>query len=42
MEIIQIRAPVKIFGDLHGQFNELNRLFDAFGAPTDDGPKGDI
>jgi protein phosphatase len=34
---MQIRAPVKIFGDIHGQINELNRFFDNFGAPADDG-----
>lgn len=40
--MIRIRAPVKIFGDLHGQVGELNRFFDAFGAPSDEPPKGDI
>lgn len=34
--------PVKIFGDIHGQINELNRLFDAFGAPSDELSNGDI
>lgn len=33
---------MKIFGDIHGQINELNRLFDAFGSPSDELPNGDI
>ncbi|XP_020271264.1 serine/threonine-protein phosphatase BSL3-like isoform X4 [Asparagus officinalis] len=32
--VLQIRAPVKIFGDLHGQFGDLMRLFDEYGAPS--------
>jgi len=27
---------------LHGQVGELNRFFEAFGAPCDEPPKGDI
>lgn len=37
-----MRAPLKIFGDLHGQLGDLNRLFETFGAPTDELPYGDI
>lgn len=33
--------PVKIFGDIHGQVHELNRYFEFFGAPSDEG-NGDI
>ncbi|CAK9194325.1 unnamed protein product [Sphagnum troendelagicum] len=32
--VLQIRAPVKIFGDLHGQFSDLMRLFDEYGSPS--------
>ncbi|GLJ25779.1 hypothetical protein SUGI_0493500 [Cryptomeria japonica] len=32
--VLQIKAPVKIFGDLHGQFEDLMRLFDEYGAPS--------
>jgi protein phosphatase len=37
-----MRAPVKIFGDIHGQLHEINRFFEAFGAPFDEPPLGDI
>ena len=39
--VLTVKAPLKIFGDIHGQINDLNRLFEAFGSP-DDGSKGDI
>ncbi|XP_035814855.1 serine/threonine-protein phosphatase BSL2 homolog isoform X4 [Zea mays] len=32
--VLQLKAPVKIFGDLHGQFGDLMRLFDEYGAPS--------
>ncbi|XP_078442742.1 serine/threonine-protein phosphatase BSL2 homolog isoform X2 [Wolffia australiana] len=32
--VLKIKAPVKIFGDLHGQFGDLMRLFDEYGAPS--------
>jgi protein phosphatase len=35
--VLRLRAPVKIFGDLHGQLGDLHRLFAAFGAPSADG-----
>ncbi|KAH7277181.1 hypothetical protein KP509_39G038100 [Ceratopteris richardii] len=37
--VLQLKAPVKIFGDLHGQFSDLMRLFDVYGSPS---PAGDI
>ncbi|KAL2328398.1 hypothetical protein Fmac_021825 [Flemingia macrophylla] len=32
--VLKLRAPIKIFGDLHGQFGDLMRLFDEYGAPS--------
>ncbi|GAB4859867.1 Serine/threonine-protein phosphatase bsl3 [Ancistrocladus abbreviatus] len=32
--VLQLRAPIKMFGDLHGQFGDLMRLFDEYGAPS--------
>ena len=31
---LRLRAPLKIFGDVHGQFADLLTLFAAFGAPA--------
>ncbi|RZC93873.1 hypothetical protein C5167_016567 [Papaver somniferum] len=32
--VLQLKAPVKVFGDLHGQFGDLMRLFDEYGFPA--------
>ncbi|KAH9610816.1 hypothetical protein KSS87_006788, partial [Heliosperma pusillum] len=32
--VLQLRAPIKIFGDLHGQFGDLMRVFDEYGSPS--------
>lgn len=32
--VLKLQAPVKIFGDLHGQFGDLMRLFDEYGSPS--------
>ena len=31
LTILQLKAPVKIFGDVHGKFGDLMRLFDKYG-----------
>ena len=38
--LLQCSAPIKVFGDIHGQFADLMRLFDQYGAPRREG--GDI
>ncbi|GJS20962.1 serine/threonine-protein phosphatase BSL3 [Tanacetum coccineum] len=32
--VIQLKAPIKIFGNLYGQFGDLMRLFDEYGSPS--------
>jgi len=32
--LVPLKAPLKIFGDLHGQFGDLQRFFAAFGSPN--------
>ncbi|GAB4851190.1 Serine/threonine-protein phosphatase bsl3, partial [Ancistrocladus abbreviatus] len=39
--VLQLRAPIKIFGDLHGQFGDLMQLFDEYGAPSTAGDIAD-
>jgi len=31
--VLHLNAPVKIFGDLHGQFGDVMRLFAEYGSP---------
>mmetsp|Transcript_19925 Transcript_19925/g.43464 ORF Transcript_19925/g.43464 Transcript_19925/m.43464 type:complete len:850 (-) Transcript_19925:76-2625(-) len=39
--VLHLRAPIKVYGDLHGQYLDLMRLFARYKAPTD-GEGGDI
>ncbi|KAL6761015.1 Metallo-dependent phosphatase-like protein [Haematococcus lacustris] len=32
--VLELNAPIKIFGDLHGQFGDLMRLFEEYGTPS--------
>ena len=32
--VLRLRAPTKIFGDLHGQYGDLMRLFAEYGSPS--------
>lgn len=33
--LLRLRAPIKVVGDLHGQFRDLLRLFDTVGQPPE-------
>ena len=33
--VLQVRAPIKVYGDLHGQFADLMRLFAQYGSPSE-------
>jgi protein phosphatase len=35
--VLKVRAPIKIFGNLNGQFSDLMRYFAHFGMPLDSG-----
>lgn len=37
--VLKVESPVKVFGDIHGQYQDLMRFFDLWGEPSD---KGDI
>lgn len=39
---LTLRCPIKIFGDIHGQYSDLMRFFDLWGTPTDSLKDGDI
>lgn len=39
--LLKINAPVKVFGDVHGQYADLMTFFYKWGEPKD-GPNGDI
>lgn len=39
--LLRLEAPIKIFGDIHGQYVDLMRFFDLYNAPIE-GAGGDI
>ena len=40
--VLHVPAPVKIFGDIHGQYGDLMQYFRQLGTPCDWMPNGDI
>ena len=40
--LLQCSAPIKVFGDIHGQYQDLMRLFAQFGSPSREADGGDI
>jgi hypothetical protein len=41
--VLKLKPPIKVFGDIHGQYCDLMRFFDLWGAPHDNDDKtGDI
>eukprot|EP01022_Parablepharisma_sp_SALTPOND_P026292 TRINITY_DN626_c0_g1_i2.p1 TRINITY_DN626_c0_g1~~TRINITY_DN626_c0_g1_i2.p1 ORF type:complete len:812 (-),score=35.03 TRINITY_DN626_c0_g1_i2:3904-6339(-) len=40
--VVQVKSPVKIFGDIHGQYHDLMRFFDLWRGPTEASNGGDI
>lgn len=35
--VLRIKPPVKVFGDLHGNYVDLMRFFDIWNAPSESG-----
>jgi len=40
--LLRVQAPIKIFGDIHGQYKDLMKFFDLYGSPTNKINGGDI
>ena len=35
--VVRADAPIKVFGDIHGQYQDLMRFFDLWGTPDENG-----
>lgn len=40
--VLNLSVPIKIFGDIHGQYDDLIKFFDLWGEPSEDPLAGDI
>jgi len=40
--VLKVKVPVKVFGDIHGQYQDLMRFFDLWRGPTESAQGGDI
>lgn len=40
--VLKIKTPVKVFGDIHGQYEDLMRFFELWGEPSESPGVGDI
>jgi len=40
--VVYLKTPVKVFGNLNGQYNDLMRSFESYNHPSDDTSNGDI
>ena len=40
--VLRVKAPVKVFGDFHGQYQDMMRFFDLWRGPTEASQGGDI
>jgi len=40
--VVYLKTPVKVFGNLNGQYNDLMRSFESYNHPSDDTSMGDI
>lgn len=40
--VLNLKTPVKVFGNLNGQYNDLMRSFESYNHPSDDTSMGDI
>ena len=40
--VLKLTTPIKVFGDLHGQYDDLMRFFELWGEPSENFLKGDI
>ena len=35
--VLRVDAPIKVFGDIHGQYQDLMRFFDLWSSPCESG-----